>query len=39
LGIEPIFTGNIYSPEALEAARNVPGKGRPPKKPDPESSE
>jgi len=39
LGIEPIFTGNIYSPEALEAARNVPGKGRPPKKPDPEPPE
>jgi len=36
LGIEPVFTGNIYSPEALEAVRNVPGKGRPPKKPDPE---
>jgi len=33
-GIEPITTGVLYPPEALEAIRNVPGKGRPPKKTD-----
>ena len=28
---------NIYDPSAVEAIRNVPGKGRPPKaKPEPE---
>jgi hypothetical protein len=31
-GYEPIFSGNLYSPEVFEAIRNVPGKGRPPKK-------
>ena len=33
LGLEPLADGKIYPPEALEAVRNVPGKGRPPKKP------
>jgi hypothetical protein len=34
-GVKPIgYSGPtaIYAPEALEAIRNVPGKGRPPKK-------
>jgi hypothetical protein len=31
---EPIFSGNIYSLEVLEAIRNVPGKGRPRKASD-----
>jgi predicted ArsR family transcriptional regulator len=35
LGIEPITTGAIYPKEALEAIRNVPGKGRPRKEPAP----
>jgi len=34
-GIEPITTGTIYPKAAIEAVRNVPGKGRPPK-PKPE---
>jgi hypothetical protein len=33
-GIKPITRQAVYPPEALEAIRNVPGKGRPPKKPD-----
>jgi hypothetical protein len=28
----------LYAPDALERIRNVPGKGRPPKKPKPDSS-
>jgi len=36
-GIKPLTTGAIYPESALEAIRNVPGKGRPPKaKPDAE---
>jgi hypothetical protein len=31
-GIKPITHSPIYAPEALEAIRNVPGKGRPKKK-------
>ena len=38
LGLEPLADGKIYPPEALEAVRNVPGRGRPPKKPNPEPS-
>jgi hypothetical protein len=35
-GHEPIFSGNLYSGDVLEAIRNVPGKGRPPKtRPEP----
>ena len=30
-GVEPLTTGVLYPPEALEAVRNVPGKGRPQK--------
>jgi hypothetical protein len=30
-GIKPIARSALYSPEALEAIRDVPGKGRPPK--------
>ena len=30
-GVEPLTTGVLYPPEALEAVRNVPGKGRPKK--------
>ena len=30
-GIKPIVRGAIYDKSALEAIRNVPGKGRPPK--------
>ena len=37
-GIAPITTGTIYPTEALEAIRNVPGRGRPPK-PKPEKKE
>jgi hypothetical protein len=33
-GYEPIFSGNLYSPEIFEAIRNVPGKGRPKKEPE-----
>ena len=36
-GIKPITKEAIYDKSALEAIRNVPGKGRPPKaKPEPE---
>jgi predicted ArsR family transcriptional regulator len=31
LGIEPITTGAIYPKEALEALKQVPSPGRPPK--------
>jgi len=37
--IKPCFAGALYDKSALEAVRNVPGKGRPPKKPDPEPPE
>jgi hypothetical protein len=30
-GYEPVFSGNLYAPEVLEAIRSVPGRGRPPK--------
>jgi hypothetical protein len=30
-GLKPITREAIYAPEVLEAIRNVPGKGRPPK--------
>ena len=30
-GYEPIFSGNLYSPEVFEAIKDVPGRGRPPK--------
>jgi hypothetical protein len=30
-GYEPIFSGNLYSPEVFETIKNSPGKGRPPK--------
>jgi len=30
-GIKPLMRGAIYDKTALEAIRNVPGKGRPPK--------
>jgi hypothetical protein len=34
-GYEPVFSGNLYSPEVFESIKNSPGKGRPPKtKPD-----
>ena len=36
-GIKPLLKVSIYPESALEAIRNVPGKGRPPKaKPEPE---
>jgi len=38
LGLEPITDGKIFPLEALEAIRNVPGKGRPPK-PKPEAEQ
>jgi hypothetical protein len=31
-GFKPITREAMYAPEVLEAIRNVPGKGRPPKK-------
>jgi hypothetical protein len=31
---EPIFSGNLYSKDVLDAIRNVPGKGRPKKQPE-----
>jgi predicted ArsR family transcriptional regulator len=31
LGIKPVATDALYEISALEAIRNVPGKGRPPK--------
>jgi len=34
LGIKPITTECLYDKSALEAIRNVPGKGRPKKKPE-----
>jgi transposase len=33
-GIKPITKDALYNPSALEAIRNVPGKGRPPKAKD-----
>jgi hypothetical protein len=33
-GIKPITRQAVYPPETLEAIRNVPGPGRPPKNPD-----
>jgi hypothetical protein len=33
-GIEPLTTGTIYPDSALEAIRNVPGRGRPKKAPE-----
>jgi predicted ArsR family transcriptional regulator len=33
-GIKPLVREAIYPASALEAIRNVPGRGRPPKKPD-----
>jgi predicted ArsR family transcriptional regulator len=35
LGIKPVSTDAIYDKAAMEAIRNVPGKGRP-RKPKPE---
>ena len=36
LGIKPLSYKAIYDPVIIEAIRNVPGKGRPPKaKPEP----
>ena len=38
LGIKPIASDALYDKSALEAIRNVPGKGRPPKaKPEAEA--
>ncbi len=37
-GVQPITTGAIYPPEALEAIRNVPGKGRPRKTKEPQNT-
>jgi hypothetical protein len=37
-GYEPVFSGNLYSPEVFEAIKNSPGKGRPSKKPEVETS-
>jgi hypothetical protein len=34
-GIKPVVRGAIYDKSALEAVRNVPGKGRPRKTPPP----
>jgi hypothetical protein len=34
-GYKPITKDAVYSIEVFEAIRNVPGKGRPPKKPKP----
>jgi hypothetical protein len=36
LGIKPIARDALYEKSALEAIRNVPGKGRPKKQPEPE---
>jgi DNA-directed RNA polymerase specialized sigma24 family protein len=33
--IKPITKEALYDKSALEAIRNVPGKGRPPRKPEP----
>jgi hypothetical protein len=33
-GYEPVFSGNLYSPEVFEAIKVVPGKGRPKVKPE-----
>jgi predicted ArsR family transcriptional regulator len=33
-GIKPIVKEALYAPDALERIRDVPGKGRPRKKPD-----
>jgi len=38
-GIKPVLEEVLYPESALEAIRNVPGKGRPPKKPNLEPSE
>jgi hypothetical protein len=35
LGIEPVTSEALYDKSALEAIRNVPGKGRPKKQPEP----
>ena len=35
-GIKPMLKEDLYPESALEAIRNVPGKGRPPKKPSPD---
>jgi hypothetical protein len=32
-GIKPLTSEALYAPSALDAIRNVKGKGRPPKKP------
>jgi predicted ArsR family transcriptional regulator len=34
LGIKPVSTDALYEVSALEAIRDVPGRGRPPKKAD-----
>ena len=37
LGLKPLSYKALYDPSVVEAIRNVPGKGRPPKaKPEPE---
>jgi hypothetical protein len=38
-GIKPVTKDALYDKSALEAIRNVPGKGRPPKARPPESPE
>jgi hypothetical protein len=38
-GYEPVFSGNLYSPEVFNAIKNVPGRGRPPKTKQPEAAE
>ncbi|GHV28101.1 hypothetical protein AGMMS4952_10990 [Spirochaetia bacterium] len=38
-GIKPKTKDALYDHSALEAIRNVPGKGRPPKPKDPDSPE
>jgi hypothetical protein len=37
-GFEPLTKDAIYAPEVFEAIKNVPGKGRPPKRaPEPDT--
>jgi orotate phosphoribosyltransferase-like protein len=36
LGLKPVSVDALYEKSALEAIRNVPGKGRPKKQPEPE---